>query len=115
MNIRRRTIAAAAAALIALGTLTGCAAANPVDKDATTNCTVNDKTAARKDATTEYRVYTSCGVFSVSDDPFLGQWNSADTYGSIQVGKTYNLEAYGWRNGFFSIFPNIKKATEVTQ
>lgn len=80
-----------------------------------TGCTVTDKAAiGRSDSdgnnTTDYRVYSSCGTFGVQDDPFIGQWNSADTYGSIVVGQTYDFEAYGWRNGLMSQFPNIKKA-----
>jgi hypothetical protein len=83
---------------------------------AKTNCLVTDKTAVGRvdeegNNTTDYRVFTAnCDVFGVQDDPFIGQWNSASTYGSIIVGETYDFEAYGWRNGFFSTFPNIKKA-----
>ena len=112
----RRTTAALAAAL-AIGTvlsLTGCAATTPYPADQSTHCEVSDKTATSKSkGGTDYRVYTSCGVFSVADNFFQGQFNSADIYSAIQVGKTYDFEAYGWRNGFFSFFPSIAKATEV--
>lgn len=80
-----------------------------------TNCLVQDKEMSYLEGKTQYRIYSSCGVFGVQDDVWIGQWNSADTYGSIQVGKTYDFEAYGWRNGFFSTFPNIKNATEVAK
>lgn len=81
-----------------------------------TGCVVSDKQAiGRSDSdggsSTDYRVFTeNCGTFGVQDDPIIGQWNSADTYGSIKVGETYDFEAYGWRNGFYSTFPNIKTA-----
>lgn len=80
-----------------------------------TGCVVNDKQAIGRSGedgnTTDYRVFTeNCGTFGVQDDPLIGQWNSGDTYGSIRVGETYDFEAYGWRNGFFSTFPNIKQA-----
>lgn len=80
-----------------------------------TGCVVNDKQAIGRSGedgnTTDYRVFTeNCGTFGVQDDPLIGQWNSGDTYGSIKVGETYDFEAYGWRNGFFSTFPNIKTA-----
>ncbi len=110
-----RKLAAAGIILAAALSLAACA---PKYGDSTdepsTGCTVTDKQAiAKSDGGTNYRVFSSCGVFGVQDDLFLGQWNSADTFNSIEVGKTYDFEAYGWRNGFFSTFPNILHATEV--
>lgn len=61
------------------------------------------------------RVFTDCGVFDVKDDPLRGQWNSADTYGALKEGGTYELTTFGWRNGFLSWFPNITKAEEANQ
>ena len=90
-------------------------------KDRKTSCTVTGKEAAGAtnsdgDFEMRYRIYTEeCGTFAVQDDWFIGQFNSADTYGSIAEGKVYDFEAYGWRNGFMSTFPNIKKAYEVKQ
>src|SRR6478735_11759060 len=90
-------------------------------KDRKTSCTVTGKEAAGAtnsdgDFEMRYRIYTEeCGTFAVQDDWFIGQFNSADTYGSIREGKMYDFEAYGWRNGFMSTFPNIKKAYEVKQ
>ncbi|UDL16538.1 hypothetical protein SEA_ZOOMAN_297 [Microbacterium phage Zooman] len=76
-----------------------------------TDCVVNDKQAINRDGKTDYRVFTdNCGVFGVQDDIWLWQWNSADVFGSIKVGETYDFEAYGWRNGLMSTFPNIKTA-----
>src|SRR6478609_5650711 len=80
-------------------------------KERKTSCTVVGKEAAgttNSDGDFEmvYRVYTEeCGTFAVQDDPFIGQWNSADTFGSIREDHVYDFEAYGWRNGFFSTFP----------
>lgn len=65
-------------------------------------------------STTNYRVYTDCGVFVVEDNFFLGKFNSADTYGSLSEGETYDLEVVGWRNGFLSWFPNILSAKEAS-
>lgn len=80
-----------------------------------TACTVADKD--RSSVTTEegglstvYRVYTDCGVFNVEDALLLGKWNAADTYAGIEVGKTYEFTTYGFRNGLFSMFPNIIEA-----
>lgn len=60
---------------------------------------------------TNYRVYSDCGTFTVEDNLFLGKFNSADTYGAIEDGQTYDFDVIGWRNGFFSMFPNILETT----
>lgn len=65
------------------------------------------------DGGSESRVYTDQGVFGVGDDPFKGQWNSADIYGKLQPGVTYEVTTVGYRNGLFSLFPNIIKAEEL--
>lgn len=86
-----------------------------------TGCVVDSKerttqvTGGGKDnpvnTTQEKIVYTSCGVFTVDDNFFLLRFNSADTYGSLGEGETFDLEVIGWRNGFFSWFPNVLSAT----
>lgn len=80
-----------------------------------TGCHVTSKDRTKdSDGDSDARVYTSnCGTFKVGDDIFHGEYNSADVFGSIQVGHTYDFVAYGYRNGFTSDFPNIEKATEV--
>ncbi|MFJ4288009.1 hypothetical protein ACIPY0_20400 [Paenarthrobacter nicotinovorans] len=77
-------------------------------------CTIQGKeSVAKGESGHEYRVYTDkCGTFAVHDELWLGRFNAADTYGSIKEGKTYSLETVGWRNGFFSTFPNIINAQE---
>jgi hypothetical protein len=113
MNRATGRTVAAMLAVAAIGLVaTGCA---PKYEGDSTDCLVNDKQAISRDSATDYRIFSTCGVFGVQDDPFIGQWNSADTFTSIEVGKTYDFEAYGWRNGFFSTFPNIKSATEVSR
>lgn len=108
--INKKTLAA----LIVGGTLalalTGCAPTSPE-----TACTVTDKDRSNNsDGKSIYRVYSDCGVFNVEDAPFVGVFNAADTYATIEVGKTYEFTTYGYRNGFLSIFPNITEAAEVT-
>lgn len=85
-----------------------------------TNCVVDSKDRSVSfssddkgnfSSSTNHRVYTSCGVFTVSDNIFFLRFNSADTYGMLQEGKTYDFTVVGWRNGFFSWFPNILEAT----
>lgn len=109
MNTITRT---AAAITIAVGVivLAGCGISYDGDS---TGCTVTDKYVAIVAKSTQKRVSTSCGVFTVEDELSRGDWNSADRFAQIEVGKTYDFEAYGYRNGFLSSFPNIAKATET--
>ena len=65
-------------------------------------------------SSTKKIVYTSCGVFNVDDNFFLLKFNSADTYGSLAEGDTFDLEVIGWRNGFLSWFPNVLSAEKTS-
>lgn len=109
MNTITRT---AATVTIALGVIVLAGCSIPYDGDST-GCTVTDKYVAIVNKSSQKRVSTSCGVFTVEDQMSRGDWNSADRYAQIQVGKTYDFETYGFRNGFLSSFPNIANATET--
>jgi hypothetical protein len=81
-----------------------------------TNCVVTktDRTT-NSDNQSQARVYTeNCGTFEVSDNLFKGQFNSADTFGALVPGETYDFETIGFRNGFLSIFPNILEASKTS-
>jgi hypothetical protein len=79
-------------------------------------CSVTDKDRARNsNGKSDARVYSSCGVFKVSDSLLSTTWSSADTYSRITVGKTYDFHARGYRIPFLSRFPNVTEATEVTK
>lgn len=106
---RGKVATVAAIAIIATVALTGCTT-SPEQA-----CTVDEKDRTTTADGSQYRVYSDCGVFTIEDAPFVGQWNAADTYASIEVGKTYEFTTYGWRNGFFSWFPNITDAKEVSK
>lgn len=109
MNTKLRA-AAAAIITVTVIALAGCGIQYEGDS---TGCTVTEKYVAISGKTSEKRLSTSCGVFKVEDELSQGDWNSADRYAQIVVGKTYDFETYGFRNGFFSAFPNIASATEV--
>lgn len=86
---------------------------NWVHTTGTQVCKITNKESVTKDKTNQYRVYTdNCGVFQVSDEAWLGKFNSADTYSKIQPGTSYTLHTVGWRNGLFSQFPNIIQADQ---
>lgn len=55
----------------------------------------------------EYRVYTNKGTFVVKDSLWHTRFNSADVYGRLKEGQTYDCVVYGWRIPFFSSFKNI--------
>lgn len=87
----------------------------PANSDYTTACVVTDKDrVADKDGNSDMRVYTeNCGTLKVKDNFLKGVWNSSDVYAKIEVGKTYDFTATGFRIPFLSIFPGITDATEV--
>ena len=80
-------------------------------------CTIQAKESVSKgESGHEYRVYTeNCGTFAVHDELWLGKFNAADTYGALKEGHTYSIQTVGWRNGFFSTFPNIITANETSK
>lgn len=80
-----------------------------------TSCEVTGKDRASDgQGGSSMRVYTTnCGTFGVQDNLFVGQLNSADVYGSIQEGRTYDFQTVGKRIPLMSMFPNIVSVTEV--
>lgn len=78
------------------------------------NCKVTGKESVSlgSDQGHEYRVYSSCGTFKVADQ--MGRWSSADLYGSIQQGETYNITSNGYRIPLTSVFPNVKNMEKVS-
>lgn len=63
--------------------------------------------------TCQYLVFTDQGTFRLADALTLGRFNSSDLYGQIRVCHRYELEHYGWRNGFTSTYPNIADLTDL--
>lgn len=100
-------------AFIAIFLVTGAIATTAIVGYFQTN-TYADCVVAGKDRTTnsegqsQMRVYTeNCGTFTIGDDWFRGNFNTADMYGSLQEGSTYTFQATGFRVGILSMFPNI--------
>lgn len=77
-------------------------------------CNVESKQAtADKDSKHSYLIFTKdCGQLTVADSLFQGKFNSTDTYAAIKEGRTYTFDTVGWRNGFFSAYPNILTAVQ---
>ena len=76
------------------------------------NCVVTEKSTAVSDGESQYRVHTeNCGTFSIEDSLLDTRFDTADMYGAIQNGETYDFSTRGKRVGFLSMFPNIIEAT----
>jgi hypothetical protein len=75
----------------------------------TQTCTISDKDMTKDSGgTSVYQVYTEdCGTLRVSDNMFMGVWDSADIYGSLRAGQTYEVKTVGWRVPILSMFPEI--------
>ena len=62
----------------------------------------------------KYLIFTKkSGVFENTDSWFRLKFDSSDMYNLLKEGKTYKIKYYGWRIGFFSMYPNIYDAVEV--
>lgn len=101
--------------IVVIGGLTLGSYIIPAGSGNTTACVVTDKDrTTNSEGNSSMRVYTEdCGTLEVSSNLFKGVFNSADVYSSIEVGKTYDFEATGFRVGLLSMFPKVTAATEV--
>lgn len=81
----------------------------------TMTCTVvNKDRTTNQEGGSDMRVYTEdCGTLAVGDSLLDGVWNSADVFGKIEGGKTYEFETRGVRVPFLSRFPIITSVKEA--
>lgn len=71
-------------------------------------CTVTEKESVVTEGNNQYRVYTEeCGIFVIKDTIVELRFNSADDYGALSLGETYNFRTQGFRLEVESLFPNI--------
>lgn len=77
-----------------------------------TNCVVTGGDRVSYDGTSQSRIYTqNCGTFTADDSILDSQFQSADLYGQLREGGTYDFETRGVRLPIMSSFENIVKAT----
>ena len=58
----------------------------------------------------KYLVWTTDGeTLEITDSLFFFRWDSSDTYGKLEEGKTYKVLVAGWRVPFLSMYENIIK------
>lgn len=85
-----------------------------------TDCVVNGKdrvSVSNGDggSRSEVRIYTdNCGTMMMKDTMFRGVFNSADMYGSVREGETYDVSTYGFRIPVLSQFPVITDITPAS-
>lgn len=89
--------------------------------------TITDKDIKNKSEDSKYLIWadkvTPCNyceepkstVYEITDSLFKGRWDSSDLYGSIEVGKTYEIRIAGQRWPFFSMYQNIYEVKEVKE
>lgn len=83
--------------------MTACSYVNVTTKQ----CKVTDKESISNKEGHQYRLYTTCGTLVVEDQLTRLNFSSADIYGGIEVGKTYNIVTGGFRIPFLSMFPSV--------
>lgn len=77
-----------------------------LDKDMLYDQSSHDKHGGSSSTSRTKRLSTSCGVYDVSDS-IGGGFNSYDRWAQLQIGKKYDIQTGGYRNGFFNSFPTI--------
>lgn len=101
-----KLLAAAGIGAVAVA-LTSCSTAK---QEWHNNCrvTAKDVLYSSVDGTTtrDYRLSTSCGTYEVGDS-IAGGFNSWETWQALEVGKTYDIRAGGYRVGWASVFPTV--------
>lgn len=74
--------------------------------------TVEEKERIQDGESSKYLIFTDKGVFENTDTLLRWKFNSSDVYSALKVGKEYDVDVYGWRVPFFSVYPNIVSVTE---
>lgn len=70
---------------------------------------VDKERVVDSDGDSKYLVFTEAEVFENTDCLVLGKFNSSDLYGQLKIGETYQVQVYGWRIPFLSMYRNIVK------
>lgn len=58
-----------------------------------------------------YLIFTDKGVLKNADTLLRGKFDSSDLYAAIKVNQSYDFTTVGYRVPFFSMYPNVLKAS----
>lgn len=101
----------------------GGSAAYTYGTEGSTQITVTDKERIvetdGETTTSKYLVFgrdahNNTQVFENTDSLLRGKFNSSTIQGQLVQGCTYEVDHFGWRSGFFSMYPNIYDAREIS-
>jgi len=56
---------------------------------------------------------TNNNIYIVKNSLYLLHWTSVELFNKMDIGKTYEVEGYGYRIPFLGFFPNIVKVKEI--
>ena len=66
------------------------------------------------DSADDLLLITTDGESFLNEENFwFGKFNTRDLFNKLKVGGTYKIQYYGWREPFYSTFPNILSVEEV--
>lgn len=105
-------IAIAAGVVLVAGLAGAGAWAASFANEQTRTCTVTDTDRTTRvvdgQSSSDMRIYTEdCGTLAVGDVLLRGQFDSADIFGQLEPGETYEVTTIGWRVPFLSQFPTV--------
>lgn len=80
----------------------------------TEEITVKDKYVKFKSNDSKYLIVdTDNEAYEITDQFWIGKFNSTDIYNQLEIGKKYKIKIRGVRNHLFSKYKNIEKVEEV--
>ena len=83
--------------------------------DVTITVKSKERVTGRGSDDSYYLVWTYGETLCVKDSLSFTTWNASDTYGQLEIGKTYNVKVAGWRIPFFSMYRNVVQVYGETE
>lgn len=66
------------------------------------------------DSADDLLLVTTDGESFLNEENFwFGKWNTRDLFNQLKINGTYKIQYYGWREPFYSTFPNILSVEKV--
>lgn len=73
----------------------------------TVMCSVSEKERVVTSESSKYLIFCEHIVLQNTDSLWYWKWDSSNVYGNLKVGEQYELDVYGLRIPFFSMYQNI--------